>query len=233
MANNYIPNGELAVLVGDGSITLPTPQPTKVNADKVYSCVETQSTTRADIFMRPKTDAQINAILNPTPGMMAFSSDSGRFVQYYGGAWNQVNPLNRTNITTGTLTTANIQGMSAAPVAVATLPALAAGLTYVVHGMRLVLNSVTAAFTNGGVISLQYGNTAAGAGTPAANTIAATFLTGATPGTNRIIYVTGLDGSAYTQVSATTLGLYFTNATAAFAAGGTSTINYQIWYSIV
>lgn len=233
MANNYIPNGELAILIADGSISKPTPQPTKVNGDKVNTCLETQSITRSDIFMKPKTDAQIAAIVNPTNGMMAFSSDSGRFVQYYGNAWNQVNPLNRTNIATGTLTRANIIAMSAAPVAIATLPALATGLTYVVHGMRLVLNPVTAAFTGGGVISLQYGNTAAGAGTDAANTVPAAFLTGATPGTNIVIYATGFDIASYTATSSSALGLYFTNDTASFAAGGTSTINYQIWYSIV
>jgi len=232
MANNYIPGTTNATLIADGGI-ISTPAPTKVAGDKVNAVLELQTTTRAPVFMKPMTTAQIAAIPNPTNGMEAFDGDLGRFVQYYGGAWNQVNPLNRTNYTSGTLATADVQGMYAAPVAVASLPALAAGLTYVVHGLRLVLDSVTAAFTGGGAIQLQYGNTVNAGGVAAANTVAATFLTAAVAGTDRTIYTTGLDGSAQTAAASLTLGMYFSNATAAFAAGGTSSIAYQIWYSVV
>src|SRR5437868_10600174 len=76
MANYYVPNSDLAFIIGDGGISRASPAPTKVAGDKVNACLELQSTTRADIYLKPKTDAQINAIPNPTPGMIAFSSDS-------------------------------------------------------------------------------------------------------------------------------------------------------------
>lgn len=229
MANNYIPNGELAVLVGDGSITLPTPQPTKVNADKVYSCIETQSTTRADIFMRPKTDAQINAILNPTPGMMAYSSDQGKLVVREAAAWNPLNAVNGMQYSSINLTTAQIIGMSANPVQI--LPAAGATVTIIVHDFRFSIIYAGALFTGGGLIILQYGNAALAAGDHASNAIATTFLTA--DAANKFACATINDVTVVSSAGSLNQPLTITNTAAPFAAGGTSTGKVEVWYSIV
>lgn len=229
MANNYIPNGELAVLVGDGGISRPTPQPTKVSGDKVYSCVETQSTTRADIFMKPKTDAQIAAIVNPTLGMVAVSSDSGKMVVREAAAWTPVNPVTGTLYASVNLTTAQIQGMSAAPVVILATPG--AGLTYIVHGLRLSIAYAGALFTGGGIINGQYGAAALGAGEDATNAIAATFLTATAA--SKFFYLTGNDTTQLTSAGTLNQSITITNGTAAFAGGGTSTGKVEVWYSIV
>lgn len=229
MANNYIPNGELAVLVGDGSIALPTPQPTKVGGDKVYSCIETQSTTRADIFMKPKTDAQINAILNPSLGMMAVSSDSGKLVVREAAAWSPVNAITGVRYAKVNLTTAQIQGMSAAPVVLLAAPGATA--TYIVHGMKFTIAYAGALFTGGGIINAQYGLAALGAGEDATNAFAATFLT--TTAANKFFYVTGNDTVALTGAGTLNQPIALTNGSAPFAGGGTSTGVAEVWYSIV
>lgn len=229
MANNYIPNGELAVLVGDGSITLPTPQPTKVAGDKVNACLETQSTTRADHYMKPKTDAQIAAIVNPSLGMMAFSSDSGKLVVREATAWSTVNAVTGVLYQTVNLTTAQIQGMSAAPVVI--LPAPGAGLTYIVHALRFSIVFAGALFTGGGIINGQYGVTALGGGEDATNAFAATFLTATSA--SKFCYMTGNDTVALTAAGTANQSITLTNGTAPFAGGGTSTGKVEVWYSIV
>jgi hypothetical protein len=175
MANGYIPSGTLAILVGDGGLTQATPSPTQVNSDNVNACIETQSTTRSDIFMKPKTNTEISAIANPTSGMWAFSSDSDNPVFYDGVIWNQINPTSGFRYAAGNLTTANIQNMSAVPVGI--LPAPGAGLTHIIHSARIVVTYAGALFTGGGVIAFQYGNTALGAGATAVNGFPAAFLT--------------------------------------------------------
>lgn len=229
MANNYIPNGELAVLVGDGSIALPTPQPTKVAGDKVYSCVETQSTTRADIFMKPKTDAQIAAIVNPTLGMVAVSSDSGKMVVREAAVWAPLNSVTGVLYKTVNLTTAQIIGMSAAPVEVLAAPG--AALTYIVHALRFSIVYAGALFTGGGIINGQYGATALGAGEDATNALAATFLTATAA--SKFFYLTGNDTALLTAAGTVNQSITITNGTAPFAAGGTSTGKVEVWYSIV
>ncbi len=228
MANNYIPNGELAVLVGDGSISLPTPQPTKVSAEKVYACVETQSTTRADIFMKPKTDAQIAAIPNPTLGMVAVSSDSGKMVVRESAAWATLNAVTGMQYATINLTAAQINGMSAVPVQI--LPAPGAALTYIVHDFRLSITH-NALFTGGGAINLQYGNAALAAGDDASNALAATFLTATAA--NKFACTTINDATVVSGAGSLNQALTITNSTAPFAAGGTSTGKVEVWYSVV
>jgi len=229
MANNYIPNGELAVLVGDGSIALPTPQPTKVSGDKVNACIETQSTTRADIFMKPKTDAQIAAIVNPTPGMVSFSSTLGKMVVRETAVWAPINAVTGLLYSTVNLTTAQIIGMSAAPVVILAAPG--AGLTYIVHGLRFSIVYAGALFTGGGIINGQYGATALGAGEDATNAFAATFLTATAA--SKFFYVTGNDTVALTAAGTENQSITLTNGTAPFAGGGTSTGKVEVWYSIV
>jgi hypothetical protein len=229
MANNYIPNGELAVLVGDGSIALPTPQPTKVSGDKVNACVETQSTNRADIFMKPKTDAQIAAILNPTLGMVAVSSDSGKLVVREAAVWAPVNAVTGVLYQTVNLTTAQIIGMSAAPVVILAAPGV--GKTYIVQALRFSIVYAGALFTGGGIINGQYGATALGGGEDATNAFAATFLTATAA--SKFCYMTGNDTVALTAAGTSNQSITLTNGTAPFAGGGTSTGKVEVWYSIV
>jgi hypothetical protein len=92
MLNNYIPNSELAFIIGDGGLSRASPAPTVVGGQKVFACLELQSTTRADVFIKPKTDIQIAAINNPTKGMIAFSSNSNTIVVNDGTTWNALTP---------------------------------------------------------------------------------------------------------------------------------------------
>lgn len=229
MANNYIADGSLALLVGDGSIVLPTPQSTKVAGEKVNACVETQSTARADLFMKPKTDAQIAAIVNPTPGMVAYSSTLGKAVVREATAWTPINAVTEVLYKTVNLTTAQIIGMSAAPVEI--LPVPGAGLTYIVHALRFSIVYAGALFTGGGIINGQYGVTALGGGEDATNAFAATFLTATA--SSKFCYMTGNDTVALTAAGTVNQSITLTNGTAAFAGGGTSTGTVKVWYSIV
>lgn len=227
MANNYIPNGELAILVGDGSISKPTPQPTKVGGDKVNSCIETQSTTRSDIFLKPKTDAQIAAIPNPTLGMVAVSSDSGKMVVREAAGWSPLNPITGTLYQSLNLTTAQVQGMNAAPVQI--LPAPGVGIIYLVHGFRFSKTYAGALFVGGGDIAVQYGTTAGGSA--ASNALANTLLTTTT--SSEFAYATGNDSTVVSAVNSVNLPLSITNASAAFTGGGTTTCKVDVWYSII
>lgn len=147
MANNYVPNSDLAFIIGDGGISRASPAPTKVGGDKVNACLEIQSTTRTDIFLSPKTDIQIAAINNPTKGMIAFSSNSNALVVNDGTTWNALTPpgppptppavlYSETIVTHAQLVTTVFQYL---PVNV--LPAPGAGLYYNIIGFSVIASS--------------------------------------------------------------------------------------------
>jgi hypothetical protein len=121
------------------------------------------------------------------------------------------------------LTAANLIAMEATPVQL--IAAGAAGTNIVVHHVMFTMNRTSTAFTGGGAIDFQIGNTTAGGGTQTTATVAATVLTTAGAGTT---YTTVIPVS-YTGTAAT--GLFISNATAPFAAG-TGTATVDIWYSI-
>ena len=100
--------------------------------------METQSTTRADLYLKPKTDAQIAAIPNATPGMVAFSSDQGKMVVNEVTGWSAVNAVTGVRYAKVNLTTAQMQGMSAAPVVILAAPGAAS--TYVIHGLKFTIS---------------------------------------------------------------------------------------------
>jgi hypothetical protein len=120
------------------------------------------------------------------------------------------------------LTAANLIAMYTTPVQL--IPAGAAGTNIVVHKVMFKMVTTATAFTGGGVLEFQLGNTANGAGTATTATIAAAVVT-AGAGTS---YTTVIPVS-YTSTAAT--GLFISNQTAAFAAG-TGTAVVDIWYSI-
>ena len=128
---------------------------------------------------------------------------------------------------TVSLTAANLIAMYAAPVeVVAAVP----GKAIVVDSVDFVITRTSTAFTGGGVVAVQYDATANGAGTATHATIAATVVTGAagTTYTARIPVVLSDVASA----SIAGIGLYISNATAAFAAG-TGTATLKIKYHLI
>lgn len=124
------------------------------------------------------------------------------------------------------LSAADLIAMYAAPVVI--VPAVQ-GKAIVVDSVDFVITRTSTAFTGGGVVAVQYAATANGGGTATHATIAATVVTGAagTTYTARIPVVQSDIASA----SISGIGLYISNATAAFAAGtGTAvcTVRYHL-----
>jgi len=124
------------------------------------------------------------------------------------------------------LTAAQLIAMYATPVEI--VPAVP-GMAIIVDSVDFVITRTATAFTGGGAVAVQYNSTANGAGTATTATIASTVITGAagTTKTARIPVVL----SDVADASITGIGLYISNATAAFAAGtGTAvvTVGYHL-----
>ncbi|NTU69237.1 hypothetical protein HGB13_00185 [bacterium] len=112
------------------------------------------------------------------------------------------------------LTAAQIIGMAAAPVEV--IPAVS-GKAIILDDVIFDLTGTATQFTSGGVVNLQYKNTATGAGTTLHADIAATVVTGATGRvvTQRI----AKDISATAAADIINVGVFISNKTGAFATG--------------
>lgn len=128
-----------------------------------------------------------------------------------------------------TLAAADIIAMYATPVLV--VPAVS-NKAIVVDSVEFIMNRTATAFTGGGVVSVQYNSTANGAGTSVqASTFAATVVTTAGAATT---YSTrppaSLSAVASTAIQG--IGLYISNATAAFATG-TGTAVVRVTYRTV
>jgi len=133
-------------------------------------------------------------------------------------------------VATGTLSSAQWQGMYATPVDL--IPAPGAGKMVVVVSCSIELVWVSAEYTGGGTVALQYGSAAHDVGPLATATIAASAFTVARVG-NGANSVAGAAG-AIPQAAATSLantGIYISNGSAAFATGD-STFKYSIAYYI-
>lgn len=128
---------------------------------------------------------------------------------------------------TVSLSAADIIAMYATPVAI--VPAVP-GKAIILDSMEFDITRTSTAFTGGGVVAVQYNSTANGAGTATTATIAATVVTGAAGRTitARIPVVQ----SDIATASITGIGLYISNATAAFAAG-TGTATVKVKYHLV
>lgn len=130
------------------------------------------------------------------------------------------------------LSSANILGMAAAPVACVAAPA--SGKAIIVLAAQFKITRTGTAYANGGVVILQYGNAATGAGVQSlASTIAAAVVTGAA-GTTRSwrsgAMVTPVSDQATANFDA--LGLFVSNQTAPFITG-TGTAVLDIWYIVI
>lgn len=112
------------------------------------------------------------------------------------------------------LTAAQILGMYAAPVQI--IPAVS-GKAIILDDMVFDLTGTATQFANGGVVNLQYKNTANGAGTTLHADIAATVVTGATSRT--ITQRVAKDLSSTATADITGIGVFISNKTAAFITG--------------
>lgn len=218
-----------AVLIGDtisvsGGSDDTTPSMTKVGnpASTISACLELQSTTGALCLPR-MTVAQIAALPNVVDGMMAYATDYPGLYVHSNGQWGSSLP----STATVNLTSANITGMYATPVQV--LPAPGAGKSYLIFGFGINYTEATAAYTAGGNVTLQFGNTAHAAAGVVTNTIANTVFNSAT---NTLAYATG-SGVIVTGTQAyVNTAVYISNASGAFATGaGTAVL--VIYYSVI
>jgi hypothetical protein len=119
-----------------------------------------------------------------------------------------------------------ITGMYAVPTLI--IPAPASGSIVVLSAVLRYVYGVHA-FTGGGTISLQYGNTVHGGGTTPLTTVAASVVL-ATSSSD-----TQLQQAAATTTLSRATGLYLSNATGAFAlaGGSTSSVTIIVQYVVV
>jgi len=126
------------------------------------------------------------------------------------------------------LTAAQLIAMYATPVLV--VPAVS-NKAIVVDSVEFIITRTATAFTGGGVVSVQYNSTANGGGTSVqASTIAATVVTGAAGTTYSTRPPATLSDVATASING--IGLYISNATAAFATG-TGTAVVKVTYRTV
>lgn len=124
-----------------------------------------------------------------------------------------------------TVTSAQILGMYAAPVLI--IPSPGTNKLILMNQISGTLIYNTTQYTAGGAIGLQFGSTIHGAGEPASATLAAATFNGYAASNSFQLVV---DNSAV-LASAVGLGIYLSNATAAFATGDSKlllNVSYQI-----
>jgi hypothetical protein len=126
------------------------------------------------------------------------------------------------------LTAADIIALYATPKALIAAPG--AGKSILVTKLAFTITRTATAFTGGGVVIAQYGNTVNGAGQQALDsTIAATVVTGSAGTT-----VSARNGNVLSDIASATIqnaALYLSNQTAAFATG-TGTAVVDVWYVV-
>jgi len=176
-------------------------------------------------FVPPRmTTTQLNAIVTPVAGMQVYDTTANVMKLYTPAGWAAVPGIGVLASTTVALTAVQIIAMEAAPVVLLAAPG--AGFMYLPYICMIEVSGGGTAFTGGGAVSIQYGNTAAGAGDLFYNVIPA--LTFTTPVANKYIVseigdVNG--GVAAVSTTFNNVGIYISNATAPFAAGnGTASI---------
>lgn len=127
-----------------------------------------------------------------------------------------------------TLAASDIIGMYAAPVQI--VAAAGDSKSIVVTRAVFTITRTSTAFTGGGAVIFQYGNTVNGGGIQALDsTLASTVITGSAATT--ISVRNGAVISDSTSTNHTGVGLYISNATAAFAAGtGTAVVDVFFYY---
>lgn len=126
------------------------------------------------------------------------------------------------------LAASDLIAMNAAPVVLVAAPG--AGKSLAIAKVMFTITRSATAFTGGGAAQVQYSATAANGGTLACDsTLASTVVTGAAGTT-----VTLRNGAVISDLAGASIqniGLYITNATAAFATG-TGTATVDVWYGV-
>ena len=125
------------------------------------------------------------------------------------------------------LTAAQINGMYAAPVSL--VAGAGAGTFIGFEKLVLDIDYGTTPFAAGGAIAVQYANTVHGAGIAASASIAAASLTGVSASSQLTAGSVSVVG---TNTALENIGLYLSNATAAFTTGD-STANAYVYYRVL
>lgn len=146
----------------------------------------------------------------------------------FSGTALQVN-LNLVQYASVPMTLANFTGMYATPFLILAAPG--AGLMNIVDKMTINLVYGSAALANGGVVGLQYGNTAHLAGPAATGTEAAADYIAAAA--NTMFHVAGGLGTGVATASCINTAIYISNATGAFTGGTGDTFIVNVWYKTV
>lgn len=151
--------------------------------------------------------------------LIYYATNQVGFFQY-NAATDSFTAVSGTQTQSVSLTSTQILGMYAAPVLL--LPALSAGMMYVIDSVLWDITYGTAQYAAGGAIALQYGSTVDGGGTAATATIAAATLNGVAANTVLAEGPASTLNAAKTAVNG--LGIYLSNATAAFTTGNSTAV---------
>ena len=214
-------NWSLTSTTEPGNVILPT-----VAGDfAVFSDVDG---TLEDLSYSPSNAAKTKVVMAnaaTTIGQLPMYTDINGTIGNSGVLASSYQPL----VATVTMTAAQVNGAYAAPFAI--IPTQGASSAIVILNAQII-TQVSTAFTAGGIAQLQYGNTVNAGGTLATSaTIATANITAAT---SQIFTQSSL--AAATVLATATyknLGIYFTNATQAFATGTGSTVTCVVTYVVV
>lgn len=130
-------------------------------------------------------------------------------------------------VTTVTLSNAQLLGMYATPVLL--VPAQGANNMIIVDKVIVDYHYLTAATAAGGAIAAQYGSAANGAGPAASASIAAATLNGFS---GSAIMAVGQVAVSQLDAAVENVGVYISNATAAFTTGAGSATVYTYYRSV-
>lgn len=180
---------------------------------------DTLAQTLATGYLR--ASAQTTAIAALNNGAFSWDASDQVLINYAGGAGffdhnmtNDALTLNDPTVATVAMTAAQWNGMFAAPVQIVAAPG--AGLIILPSSVSYSMTFVAAQYAAGGVVNLQYANTANGNGSAVTQDIAAATINGlaASSVVRPPIAITSLATNA-----AVNLGLFMSNKTAAFTTG--------------
>lgn len=152
----------------------------------------------------------------------------GWFFLHVNPSFTSLFPLNSTLQTASvTLTPAQVLAAFATPQLLISAP----GASKVILASQLALyTNVSTAFSGGGIGIVQYGTTVHGAGVNALSaTIPAADITAATSQ----VYVISGTPAVQPMTAVSNLGLYFSNATGAFAGGAGSSLTFNLSYKVI
>lgn len=157
---------------------------------------------------------------------------SGNFVQASGTSGavvdSGVSVATSSKVASITLTAAQINALYDTPIQVIAAPG--SGKVIIVTGLAWDFVYGSAAFTSGGVVTLQYKNTAHAGGVLTTTGIAAASITGISA--NSVLTDTAIPVVA-TSANTVNQGIYISNATQDFATGTGTTSTLSVFYRVI